>query len=54
MSEEHKNILENTYNYNQKELEKFIKKNKNFSENILKYIPNKSTLDKWLLKKKNC
>jgi len=48
---EYKHILEDNYNYNQKELEKFIEKNYNVSENILKYVPDKSTLDKWLLKK---
>ncbi len=53
MGDEHKLILENNYNYNQKELEKFIKNNYNVSENILNYVPDKSTLDKWLLKKKD-
>lgn len=53
MGDEHKYILENNYNYNQKELEKFIKNNCNVSENILNYVPDKSTLDRWLLKKKD-
>jgi len=49
--DEYKHILKDNYNYNQKELEKFIEKNYDVSENILKYVPDKSTLDKWLLKK---
>ena len=49
--DEYKHIIEDNYNYNQKELERFIEKNYNVSENILKYVPDKSTLDKWLLKK---
>jgi len=53
MGEDHKHILEDNYNYNQKELEKLIEKNYNVSENILKYTPDKSTLDRWLLKKRN-
>jgi len=53
LSDEHKHILKDNYNYNQKELEKFIEKNYKVSENILKYTPNKSNLDGWLLKKKD-
>ena len=53
MGEDHKHILEDNYNYNQKELEKLIEKNYNVSENILKYTPDKSTLDRWLLKKRD-
>jgi hypothetical protein len=45
--------LKDNYNYNQKELEKFIEKNYKVSENTLKYTLNKSNLDGWLLKKKD-
>lgn len=52
LSNESKHNIKKNYNHNQKELEKFVENTHNISKSILKYVPDKSTLDKWILNKK--
>ena len=47
LAKESRKIIRKKYNFGQKELEDFIKKSKSLS-NILKYNPDRSTVDGWI------